>query len=351
MILDGRRHPIVLAPLAGGPATPVLAAAVSDAGGLGFLAAGYRTGEQLRADIRETRERTAEPFGVNVFVPDSAPVDENALRDYVERLRDEAARYGTEIGDPLDDDDDWDAKLAVLREQRLPVVSFTFGCPAPEVIAELQGGGSEVWVTVTDVAEARSAADAGADALVLQGMEAGGHRASFVDRDDAEGLSTLVLLRLVRAETELPLVAAGGITDGAAVAAVLAAGAAAAQIGTGFLRADEAGTNPAHQAALATEAQTALTRAFTGRRARGLVNRFLAAHTAEAPAAYPHVHHATAPLRAEARRRGDAEGLNLWAGQAHRLATAAPAAEIVRTLVRDARSALEAATTRVGEDA
>jgi hypothetical protein len=201
-------------------------------------------------------------------------------------------------------------------------------------------------VTATDVAEARSAADAGANALVLQGTEAGGHRASFVDRDDAEGLSTLVLLRLVRAETDLPLVAAGGITDGAALAAVLAAGAAAAQIGTAFLRADEAGTNPAYQSALASEAETAVTRAFTGRRARGLVNQFLLAHSAEAPAAYPQVHHATAPLRAEARRRGDADAFNLWAGQAHRLAVAAPAEEIVYTLARDARSALEAATAR-----
>ena len=201
------------------------------------------------------------------------------------------------------------------------------------------------------MAEARSAADAGADALVLQGIEAGGHRASFVDRDGAEGLSTLVLLRLVRAETDVPLVAAGGITDGPAVAAVLAAGAVAAQIGTAFLRADEAGTNPAHEAALASGSETAVTRAFTGRRARGLVNRFLVAHNAEAPAAYPQVHHATAPLRAEARRRGDADGFNLWAGQAHRLAVAAPAAEIVHTLVRDARSALEAAIPRVGEDA
>jgi nitronate monooxygenase len=351
VILDRVRHPIVLAPLAGGPGTPALAAAVSEAGALGFLAAGYRTAAQLDADIREARERTAEPFGVNVFVPGNDPVDDDALRAYVERLREEAARYRTEVGEPRDDDDDWDAKLAVLREQRVPVLSFTFGCPTPEVIAALQDAGSEVWVTVTDVAEAGSAADAGADALVLQGTEAGGHRASFVDRDDAEGLSTLVLLRLVRAETDLPLVAAGGVTDGAALAAVLAAGAAAAQIGTAFLRADEAGTNPAYQSALASEAETAVTRAFTGRRARGLVNRFLLAHSAEAPAAYPQVHHATAPLRAEARRRGDADGFNLWAGQGHRLAVAAPAAEIVRTLVSDARSALEAATARIGEDA
>jgi len=339
MVLAGLRHPIVLAPLAGGPATPALAAAVTDAGGLGFLAAGYLTAEEMCTDIRELRERTDNVFGVNVFVPGGPPADERALRGYVERMRGEASRYGVGVGEPRDDDDDWGAKLAALEQEPVPVVSFTFGCPAPEVIAALRDAGSEVWVTVTDLAEARRAAGAGADALVLQGIEAGGHRASFVDRDDAEGLSTLALLRLVRAALALPLVATGGITDGAAVAAVLAAGAAAAQIGTGFLRADEAGTHPAHRQALATETETALTRAFTGRLARGLVNRFLVEHGAEAPSAYPHVHHATAPIRAEARRRGDADGFNLWAGQAHRLAVAAPAAEIVRTLVRDAEAA------------
>jgi nitronate monooxygenase len=200
---------------------------------------------------------------------------------------------------------------------------------------------------VTDVAEAQTASEAGADVLVLQGFEAGGHSGSFVDGDGAEGLSTLVLLRLVRVDSELPLVAAGGITDGAALAAALAAGAAAAQIGTGFLRAPEAGTHPAHRAALATQTPTALTRAFTGRRARGLLNRFLVEHSAEAPAAYPHLHHATAPLRAAARERGDADGFNLWAGQAHLLATDAPAADIVRTLARDAQGALDAAAARL----
>jgi nitronate monooxygenase len=227
MVLAHLRHPIVLAPLAGGPATPALAAAVSDAGGLGFLAAGYRTAAEMTADIRELRERTGNAFGVNVFVPGKGHVDERAVRDYVERLREEASRYGVGVGEPRDDDDDWDAKLAALVQEPVPVVSFTFGCPAPDAIAALRNAGSEVWVAVTDVAEARIAASAGADVLVLQGIEAGGHRASFVDRDDAEGLSTLSLLRLVRPEVQLPLVATGGITDGAAVAAVLAAGAAA----------------------------------------------------------------------------------------------------------------------------
>jgi nitronate monooxygenase len=346
MLLERLRYPIVLAPLAGGPATPALAAAVSDAGGLGFLAAGYRTAEAVAAELAETRGRTDAPFGVNLFVPGRAEVDDHAVARYLEQLRVDAKAYGVELGEPRADDDEWDAKLALLERERVAVVSFTFGCPSPEVTASLHAAGSEVWVTVTDVEEAQIARGAGADALVLQGVEAGGHRGSFVDRDDAEGLSTLVLLRLVAAELDLPLVAAGGITDGAALAAVLVAGAAAAQIGTCFLRASEAGTHPAHRTALATDTPTALTRAFTGRRARGLRNRFLDVHSTDAPVAYPHVHHVTAPLRAAARERGDGEEFNLWAGQAHLLAADAPAAEILDALVRDARAALDAAAAR-----
>jgi nitronate monooxygenase len=351
MILDQLEHPIILAPLAGGPSTPTLAAAVSDAGGLGFLGGGYLTAERLHDDCHKLRAITSAPFGVNLFAPGHREVDELALRAYLERLRTDAERYGVQLGMPRFDDDGWQNKLRLLQQEPVPVVSFTFGCPPPEVIGALRACGSEVWVTVTDVAEARAAQRAGADALVLQGLEAGGHRAAWSDRHEGEELSTLVLLRLVASELDLPLVATGGIADGAAVAAVLAAGAAAAQIGTAFLRAPEAGTNPAHREALATESPTAVTRAFTGRRARGIVNRFLLDHTEHAPAAYPHVHHATAPLRAEARRRGDADGFNLWAGQAHRLADDKPAAEIVATLSRDAKAALHnglARLTRAG---
>jgi nitronate monooxygenase len=350
VLLHELRHPIVSAPLAGGPSTPALAAAVSEAGGLGFLAAGYLGAEQMQADIRALRARTTAPFGINLFVPGTPAVDERAVHTYVERLRAaEVARYETDVGEPRFDDDDWDAKLLALGEERVPVVSFTFGCPSAEVIATVRAVQTEVWVTVTSPAEARIARDAGADALVLQGAEAGGHRASFADQDDAEGLSILALLRLLAAEIELPLVAAGGIADGAAVAAVLAAGASAAQIGTAFLRAPEAGTNPAHRAALAAETPTALTRAFTGRLARGLVNRFLLEHSQAAPSAYPHIHHATAPIRTTARKRGDPGGFNLWAGQTHLLAKNIPAAEIVTTLAREARAALENATSRLSD--
>lgn len=348
MILDRLAHPIVQAPMAGGPSTPALAIAVSEAGGLGFVAAGYRSAEQMRDDIRQVREGTSAPFGVNLFVPGEAAVDEPALRAYVDELGEEASRYGAEVGDARSDDDDWHAKLAALRDEPVPLVSFAFGCPAPELLRSLAEAGSETWVTVTSPAEARTARDAGAQALVLQGVEAGGHRATFDDSAESEGLSVLALLRLVASEFELPLVATGGISDGPAVAAVLAAGAVAAQVGSAFMLTPEAATNPAHRTALAEDSPTALTRAFSGRNARGVVNRFMTEHEAGAPRAYPHVHHATSPIRAAARQAGDPDGFNLWAGQAHRLARELPAAEVVRILSGDARAALEAAANRLG---
>jgi len=340
VILEEIKHPIVQAPLAGGPSTVALAAAVSDAGGLGFLAAGYRSADAMRTDIAELREQTSAPFGVNVFVPGSGEVDRAALDAYLERLGAEADRYGTEVGEARDDDDGWGEKLAVLGEEQVRVVSFTFGCAAPEVLGSLREGGSETWVTVTSPAEARLAAAAGADALVCQGSEAGGHRASFADtKDGAEGFGLLALLRLAAAESGLPLVAAGGIADGAGIAAVLAAGARAAQLGTAFMLTPEAGTHPAHREALATDRPTAITRAFSGRAARGIVNRFMREHS-DAPAAYPHIHHAASPLRAAARDAGDSDGFNLWAGEAHALAREVPAGELVRSLSADARAAL-----------
>ena len=344
MVLDELQHPIVLAPLAGGASTPELTAAVSEAGGLGFLASGYLSPEALEERMARVRELTDAPFGVNLFVPGDPEADTPQLENYLSELAPEAGRYGAGLGEARYDDDAHYEKLALVASERPAVVSFTFGCPEPERIEALKESRIEVWVTATSPREARAAA-AGADALVLQGSEAGGHRASFVDSDD-EPLSTLVLLRLVSGRIRLPLIASGGLTDGPAVAAVLAAGAAAAQLGTAFLRADEAGTEPAYRDALGSNTPTALTRAFSGRRARGIVNRFMAEHSEDAPAAYPHVHHATSPLRAAARKRGDAGGLNLWAGQAHELVPSGPAAEILRSISEGARQALESAANR-----
>ncbi len=335
--------------MAGGPSTPALAAAVSAAGGLGFLAAGYKSPDDLQADIVATRKLTSAPVGVNVFVVARTPVDDAALADYVKAIEPEADRQQVALGDPHFDDDALAAKLEVLFRERPLIVSFTFGCPSREIVERLHRQQIAVWVTVTEVDEGLLAADAGADALVAQGVEAGGHRASFEDVEGRGEIALLPLLRLLATATDLPLVACGGIVDGAGVAAVLAAGASAAQIGTAFMRCPEAATSAPHRDALTRSGQTALTRAFSGRRARGIVNAFMREHSPRAPSAYPQVHHLTAPLRAAARAAGDADAINLWAGQAHSLAVDLPAGELVRRWSADARVAVEQAHARLHE--
>jgi nitronate monooxygenase len=333
MILDGLEHPIVQAPLAGGASTPALAAAVAEAGGLGFLAAGYKTVDAVRADVEALGALTDRPFGVNLFAPPSPAAGE--VGPFAARLQAEAERYGAPVGEPRHDDDGWEAKLALMAELEVPVVSFSFGCPSRDVL----GGLAETWVTVTTPAEARTAARAGADALVVQGAEAGGHRATFDDTAPGE-IGLLALLQLVQEAVDLPLVAVGGIATGRAVAAVLAAGAAAAGLGTAFMLCDEAATAPAHREAIATGGDTALTRAFTGRTARGIVNRWMREHEAAAPSAYPEVHHLTATIRAAAREQGDPDGFHLWAGQSHALARPGPAGDLVRRLAAEAEETL-----------
>jgi len=344
--VTGLEHPVVQAPMGGGASTPALAAAVSGAGGLGFLAAGYKTPDAVREDIRTVREATRAPFGVALFVPPADPVaDPAAVARYAGSLRGEAERYGVTPGEPRHDDDGWKAKLELLLAERVAVVSFTFGCPEPDVLRDLRSAGVATWVTVTTPAEAVAAQQAGADALVVQGIEAGGHRGSFDDAAPGE-IGLLALLQLVGAAVDLPLIATGGLATGRAVAAVLVAGAAAAQLGTAFMRTPEAATSAPHRRALAGDAPTALTRAFSGRTARGVVNRFLVEHGPGAPSAYPDVHHVTAPLRAAARERDDPDGINLWAGQAYPLAAEAGAADLVRTLAAEAREALRAGAQR-----
>ncbi|MED4971068.1 nitronate monooxygenase [Parageobacillus toebii] len=336
--------PIIQAPMAGGVSTPKLAAAVSNAGGLGFLAGGYKTAEEMRKEIMTIRTLTDAPFGVNVFVPNEEDVDMEALLRYQQVLEKEAERFSVTLGEAKWDDDDWEAKLSVLYEEKVPVVSFTFGCPSSDIIAKLKDNGSFVIVTVTSTEEALIAAQQGADALCVQGLEAGGHRASFRNTDAVyESVSLLVLLQQIRKVVDIPLIAAGGIMHGRDIAAVLAAGASAAQLGTAFLRCPESGANPLHKNALIDPQfqATAVTRAFTGRPARGLVNRFLIEYDKLAPAAYPHIHHMTKHLRKAAAQASDLQMMSLWAGQGYRLAKGMPAGELVRLLMDQVKEVTE----------
>jgi len=326
-LIDLLRRRIVVAPMAGVPTTAGLVTAAAEAGALGFLAAGYKTPEAMAAEIAAVRTATAEPFGVNVFVPGTPYPDTGALARYLDSL-------GPGRGDASWDDDGFDGKIAALLADPPAATSFTFGCPATGVIRALQEAGSAVVVTVTSAAEAAQAARAGADALCVQGYEAGAHRGTFVN-DDAPGRDSglLSLIAEVAAVTGLPQIAAGGIMGPGQVRAVLAAGAVAAQCGTAFLRSPESGAHPLHKAALADPRYTAttVTRAFSGRPARALVNQFITAH-AEAPPAYPEINNATRPLRAAAAAGSDTERMSLYAGQGYRLAAELPAGEIVGLL-------------------
>jgi nitronate monooxygenase len=270
---------------------------------------------------------------VNLFVVEPSRPDVAALEAYRRALAPDAARLGAELGEPRWDDDGWAAKLELVLDVRPDTVSFTFGCPSAGVLRALAEHDVLTTVTVTTVAEARLAVDRGAASLAVQGPEAGGHRGTWDLAAAPDPTPLLDLVSAVVADVAVPVVAGGGIATAQDVAAVLERGAVAAQVGTAYLRADEAGTNPVHRAALADPGfrRTAVTRAYTGRWARGVENRFMVEHT-DAPAGYPQLHHLTAPLRAAAVAAGDPQVAHLWAGTRFAEARPLPAAEITASL-------------------
>lgn len=344
------RLPIIGAPMAGGPSTPQLAAAVSNAGGLGMLAAGYRTADALAADIAAVRSQTDSPFGVNLFVPASANLAEGlggqvvsandagaravAVERYARQLSDVEGIARDQLGAVnAADDDGWNEKLELLIQTPVAVVTFTFGVPAPEVIARFRRVGTAIGVTVTDEREAVRAEVAGTSFLIVQGAEAGGHRGTHRVNDEPNDRETVELVAAIRGTTDLPLVAAGGIVDEHDAEAAMSAGASAVQIGTALLLADEAGTNPVHRAALRDPAftATAITRAYSGRPARTLTTQFAQRHP-DAPAAYPEVNQLTGPIRQAAKATGDPHRLHLWAGTGWQRVTGGTAGQIAHRI-------------------
>jgi nitronate monooxygenase len=342
--LLGIRMPILLAPMAGA-CPPSLSIAVANAGGLGACGALLMEPEAIRAWGDEFRQHSEGEFQLNLWVRGPAPVRD---REQEARQREFLAAWGPAVA--LDAGDavlpDFDAQCQAMLEARPRAISSIMGVYPPSFVAEMKSRGILWFAVATIVAEARAAEAAGADAIVAQGAEAGGHRGAFnADKAESQMVGLLALIPQVADAVQVPVIATGGIGDGRGVAAALLLGASAVQIGTGFLRAPEAKLDPTYAQRLGrTEAhETVVTRAFTGRAGRAALNRYVqtaAAADAPAPAPYPIQRGFTRAMQQDAIKAADAERMQMWAGQAAKLALPGPAAEIAQRLWEDARQLL-----------
>ena len=330
----GITSPVIAAPMAGGPSVPDLVVAAESVGCLGFLAGGYKSADQLATQLTAVRSVT-EVVGVNLFAPNPVRVDRGAFREYAAAVQPVADRYGIDLADaePVEDDDAWSDKVDLLLASPVPVVSFTFGIPDPSVIAAFRKAGTLTVQTITSVAEVTVAQASGVDLLAVQSTEAGGHRGVLRPELPADQTPLPELVASVRRATDVPVLAAGGVSTTEGVAAALRAGAVAVLVGTVLLRSDESAASATHKAALAEgRRDTVVTRSFTGRPARGLRNDFIDRFDAIAPPGYPALHHLTSRLRRAAAAAGDPELVNLWAGAGYRDGTAEPVAAILDRL-------------------
>lgn len=336
----GLSLPLVQAPMAG-VSTPTLAAAVSNEGALGSISVGATDAAGARSMIEAVRTNTARAFNVNLFVHGQAKANPAREAAWLEWLAPLFAEYGAEppkvlrtIYKSFADDPEM---LAMLLEAAPPVVSFHFGLPSTDVIAAMRARGIYLLATATSLEEARSIEAAGIDAVVAQGIEAGGHRGMFDPTAPDEALGTIALTQLLVRETNLPVIAAGGIMDGAGIAAVLDLGAAAAQLGTAFVACPESAADDAYRAALTGPGahHTILTRLVSGRPARSLANRFTALADVvggRLPPDYPIAYDAGKAVHAAAKKRGEYGFGAYWAGQGAPLTRAMPAAKLIETL-------------------
>jgi nitronate monooxygenase len=342
-------HPIIQAPLAGGGDTPALVAAVCEAGAIGFIGAAYLTPEQIAASAAAVRAKTERPFGINLFAPQPAPEMPCDPGPAIARV----ARYYAELGlpppsAPAPDKDMFDRQLAACLDSGAAVFSFALGLPPVHAVAGIRARGMALIGTATTVDEALAVEKLGADAVVVQGSEAGGHRATFASPFELGMVGTMALVPQAVDAVKIPVIASGGIMDGRGLAAALALGASGVQMGTAFLTCAEAGIPQAYKDAIlaAREHETRLTRAFSGRPARGIVNRFMTEVERGGDGAilpFPLQNTLTRPLRAAAAKAGRAEFLSLWAGQGVRMARRQTAAELVARLAAGA----DAAVTRL----
>jgi nitronate monooxygenase len=345
----GLRHPLIQAPMAGGGDTPALVAAVCEAGALGSVGAAYLTPEQIRETASNVRERTRRPFGINLFAPLEAPPPVREMAPALARL----APFFAELGlpppsaPPAAQTLPFDEQLSEALDSGASVFSFTFGMLPPSAMAAIRAKRMLIAGTATTVDEAVALEKAGVDAVVVQGSEAGGHRGTFRGSFEQALIGTMALVPQVVRAVRVPVIASGGIMDGRGMVAALALGASAVQMGTAFLTCDEAGIPDAYKRAIlaAREDQTRLTRAFSGRPARGIVNRFMEAVPDDAALPFPIQNALTRPMRSAAGKKGDASLLSLWAGQGLRMARREPARTLVERIRAEAEEALQSLIT------
>ncbi|HUH84228.1 MAG TPA: nitronate monooxygenase [Stellaceae bacterium] len=348
----GLAYPIIQAPLAGGGDTPELVAAVSNAGGIGFIGAAYLSPTQIAETARAVRAKTARPFGINLFAPVPAPAPPGDPAPALARVAPFFAELGLPApGLPSSAGLDFREQLSAALESAAAAFSFTLGLLPEDAMTGAKARGMMLLGTATTVAEALLLERAGVDAVVLQGAEAGGHRASFAHAVDQALIGTMALVPQAADALSVPVIASGGIMDGRGLAAALALGAAGAQLGTAFLTCTEAGVPEAYKAAIlaASEDATRLTRAFSGRMARGIANRFMAAIDAgDAILPFPLQNALTRPLRLAAAQQGKGDYLSLWAGQGVRLARRQSAAALVTRLAAEAEGVVARLAGREG---
>jgi nitronate monooxygenase len=336
----GIEWPIVQAPMGGGPSTPDLVAAVSNAGGLGSLGAPYLAPQQILEAIKRIRALTDKPFAVNLFAVGYQTENTVDPAPMLAILSEAHAALGLPTPTlPVLPPDPFEAQLAAVPEARPPIFSFTFGLPTSEHIAQLRASGIATIGTATTVEEARLLAEAAIDGVLAQGAGAGAHRGTFAGRFEDAMIPTMELVRQISSAVRLPVMASGGIMDGADIAAALGAGASAAALGTAFLACPESGASePYKKAILAARVDaTVITRAFSGRPARGLPNPFIETmrRHEDAILPYPLQNALTRAMRAAAAQRGDSGYLSLWAGIGVARARALPAGELVRRLASE----------------
>ena len=341
----GIRYPIIQAPMAGGPGTPQLVAAVSNAGGLGCLAGGYLHAEALRQAIAEVRALTDQPFAVNLSA--AHPVKPDPAR--IARAQELLAPFRVELELPaeplaLPELPGLDEQLDVILEDRVPVLSFIFGAPDAAYLSLLREAGIVLIGTATHLLEAIVLEECGVDFIVAQGAEAGGHRSTFVGSPEQGLVGSMTLTPLLTRHVAVPIIAAGGVMDGRGIAAAQMLGAVGVQMGSAFLACPESGAHPAYKALLrqGSELSTTLTRAFTGRHGRVLRNRLvnaLHAYEAELPG-FPLQLFLTQELRQAAHQRGLTDFMALWAGQGCHLCEERPAAELIAAWVEQATQLL-----------